>query len=177
MGLTIFSTSVFGNDILPKSNQRHHSPPAEAYEACEDKNVGDSVELKMPNGKIIVGTCEQDGEKLVLRPNENLGKRHHGPPPEAYEACEDKSAGDSVELKMPNGKTVVGTCEQEGDQLVLRPSNKSGKRRQGPPPEAYEVCEDKNVGDSAEIIAPNGKAVVGTCEQEGDRLVLRPNRK
>ena len=54
-------------------------------------------------------------------------RRRHGPPPEAYTACEDKSEGDSAEFVSPRGDTVTGTCEYEGDRLVLRPDN--------PPPE------------------------------------------
>ncbi len=48
---------------------------------------------------------------------------HRGPPPEAYTACEDKSEGDTAEFVSPHGDTVTGTCELEGDQLVLRPDN------------------------------------------------------
>ena len=55
-------------------------------------------------------------------------------------------------------------------------SQEPGRRHHGPPPEAYTACEDKNVGDSAEFVSPHGDTVTGTCEQEGDRLVLRPDR-
>ena len=48
-------------------------------------------------------------------------RRHHGPPPEAYTACESKNAGDTAEFVSPHGDTVTGTCEQDGDRLVLRP--------------------------------------------------------
>ena len=48
------------------------------------------------------------------------GGRHHGPPPEAYDACEGKSAGDMAEFVSPHGDTVTGICVQEGDRLVLR---------------------------------------------------------
>lgn len=58
------------------------------------------------------------------------GRGHHGPPPEAYTACEGKSEGDTAEFESPHGDTVTGTCEQDrdGDRLVLRPDN--------PPPKA-----------------------------------------
>ena len=56
-------------------------------------------------------------------------RRRHGPPPEAYTACEDKNAGDSAEFESPHGDTVTGTCEQEGDRLVLRPDNPPGGGR------------------------------------------------
>ena len=44
-------------------------------------------------------------------------------------------------------------------------------RRQEPPPEAYEVCEDKSAGDEAELITPRGEKVTDTCKKEEDRLV------
>jgi len=55
-------------------------------------------------------------------------KRRHGPPPEAYTACEGKNAGDTAEFVSPHGDTVTGTCEQEGDRIVLRPDNPPGGR-------------------------------------------------
>lgn len=55
--------------------------------------------------------------------SENSGRRHHGPPPEAYTACEGKSEGDTAEFVSPHGDTVTGTCEQDGDRLVLRPDH------------------------------------------------------
>ncbi len=102
-----------------------------------------------------------------------------GPPPEAYTACEGKNAGDTAEFKNPQGGTVTGKCEQEGDRLVLRPDRPKGSQgggRQGPPPEAYTACEGKNAGDTAEFKNPQGGTVTGKCEQQGDRLVLRPDR-
>jgi hypothetical protein len=56
---------------------------------------------------------------------ENDQRRHQGPPPEAYSACEGKSAGDTAEFVSPRGETVTGTCEMErdSDRLVLRPDN------------------------------------------------------
>ena len=51
------------------------------------------------------------------------GRRPQGPPPEAYTACEGLSAGDTAEFEGPNGETITGTCEEDGDRLVLRPDN------------------------------------------------------
>jgi len=56
-------------------------------------------------------------------------------------------------------------------------SQRKGGRRQGPPPEAYTACEGKRAGDAAEFVSPRGDTVTGTCEQQGDRLVLRPERR
>jgi len=60
--------------------------------------------------------------------------RHQGPPPEAYEACEGKSEGDTAEFISPHGDTVTGVCELQGDRLVLRTDN--------PPPEGRDRGND-----------------------------------
>ena len=49
------------------------------------------------------------------------------------------------------------------------------RRRQGPPPEAYTACEGKCAGDTAEFESPHGDRVTGTCVEDGNRLVLRPD--
>ena len=56
-------------------------------------------------------------------PSQQSGQKHHGPPPEAYTACEGKNAGDTAKFISPRGDTVTGTCQQQGDRLVLRPDN------------------------------------------------------
>ena len=112
--------------------------------------------------------------------SQERGMRRQVPPPVAYEACEGKNLGDEIEFINRRGYTVTGTCEEEGDQLVLRPDNprgRSGGRRHGPPPEAYEACEGNSVGDEAEFVNRRGETVTGTCEQRGDQLVLRPDRR
>ena len=40
-------------------------------------------------------------------------------------------------------------------------SQERGIRRHAPPPEAYEACEGKSVGDEAEFINPRGYTVTG----------------
>jgi hypothetical protein len=49
------------------------------------------------------------------------------------------------------------------------------RRRKGPPPEAYTACEGKCAGDTAEFESPHGDTVTGTCVEDGNRLVLRPD--
>ncbi len=68
----------------------------------------------------IVVACSGLGNEGVAQ---ERGRRHHGPPPEAYTACEGKAAGDRAEFTSPRGDTVTGTCEANGDRLVLRPDN------------------------------------------------------
>ena len=108
------------------------------------------------------------------------GGSNFGPPPEAYKACEGKSAGSTSQFVNPRGETVTGTCEQEGNKLVLRPDRskeQSGGKRQGPPPEAYKACEGKSAGSTSQFVNPRGETVTGTCEQKGNKLVLRPDRE
>ncbi len=58
---------------------------------------------------------------------------HRGPPPEAYEACADKSAGDSCEMTGRRGDTLQGSCfvpkEEEGS-LVCAPEGGPGGERE-----------------------------------------------
>ena len=101
-----------------------------------------------------------------------------GPPPEAYTACEGKSIGEAAQFVSPRGETVSGTCEAEGDRLVLRPDRprrRPGGRHQGPPPQAFTACEGRSVGDTATFENRHGDLITGTCQQQGDRLVLRPD--
>ncbi|SEH07003.1 hypothetical protein [Candidatus Venteria ishoeyi] len=131
--------------------QGRRGPPPEAYTACENKNAGDTSQFKSPRGDTVSGTCEDQNGTLVLRPDrggrgprsdnqQGNGERpdpssdnqqgngdregnrdRRGPPPEAYTACEGKSAGDTSQLKDRRGETLTGTCEEDRGKLVLRP--------------------------------------------------------
>lgn len=141
--ITVISVLVFCNGIpatvLQAGQQEmgsgqemsdHHGerrgPPPEAYTACEGKSSGVSAEMVTPQGDTLTGTCETErDDTLVLRPerakDNNHGKRH-GPPPEAYAACEGKTVGDSSQLTTPRGETLSGNCEEDPrGKLFLRP--------------------------------------------------------
>ncbi len=68
----------------------------------------------------IVLTISASGNVVFAQ---DRGGRRQGPPPEAYTACEGKSAGDTAEFEGPRGDTVTGTCVQRGDRLVLHPDS------------------------------------------------------
>ncbi len=107
------------------------------------------------------------------------GGRGFGPPPEAFKACEGKSAGSTAQFTNPRGETVTGTCRSDGERLVLRPDRAPGNSqdgRRGPPPEAYKACEGKTVGSTAQFVDPRGETLKGTCGEENGKLVLRPDR-
>jgi hypothetical protein len=53
-----------------------------------------------------------------------------GPPPEAVEACKNKSDGDAVEFATPDGATIKATCRQINGRLIAVPEGGPS----GPPP-------------------------------------------
>jgi hypothetical protein len=57
-----------------------------------------------------------------------------GPPPEAYEACKDKSEGTAVEMTTPRGDTIKATCKQINGQLVAVPEGGPQGSGNGKPP-------------------------------------------
>lgn len=59
----------------------------------------------------------------------------HRPPPQAFEDCQGKSAGDAVQHTTPHG-VVDATCEESPEGLVARPLHPpaGNSRPQGPPP-------------------------------------------
>ncbi len=100
-----------------------------------------------------------------------------GPPPEAYSACENMSAGEQAQFVSPRGDTVSGTCEDYNGSLVLRPDNMASKgKRRSPPPEAYTACEGKSAGDEAQFEDRRGETLTGNCEENNGKLVVRPER-
>jgi hypothetical protein len=58
----------------------------------------------------------------------------HGPPPEAYAACEGKTAGASVTITLRDGRAIDGVCEEIGDRLAARPLRRPGDGDLMPPP-------------------------------------------
>ena len=81
---------------------------------------------------VVLGICvavASGSDSGTQRPRNG----HQGPPPEAYTACECKEAGDTAQFESPHGDIVTGSCEMEGDRLVLRPDhppqNASGDSR------------------------------------------------
>lgn len=132
--LSLGATHAFGDDNVQHNNhRRHHGPPPEAYAACEGKSAGDEAQFVSPHGETVAGTCEQEGDRLFLRPDNPKGRsggHRHGPPPEAYAACKGKNVGDMAEFENRHGNTVTGTCEKQGNRLVLRPDAAPEHRQQ-----------------------------------------------
>lgn len=59
----------------------------------------------------------------------------HMPPPQAYEDCRGKKAGDTVQHTTREGK-VAATCLDSPQGLVARPNQLAGVQADLPPPQA-----------------------------------------
>ena len=58
-----------------------------------------------------------------MQQNDNdMSSAGHKPPPQAYEDCKGKKAGDTVQHTTPEG-VVEATCEDSPEGLVARPNN------------------------------------------------------
>lgn len=139
----------------------------------------------------FLGGCSSDSEGITQSANitgsqaisegegasaDSQDGRPAGPPPEAFEACAGKSEGDTADLTTPDGETVSGTCQSlEGELvLVLEDGQRPSQPDREPPQEAFDVCEGKTEGTSAELTTPDGGLVTGTCQTIEDQLVLVP---
>jgi hypothetical protein len=60
------------------------------------------------------------------------------PPPEAYEACKEKSDGATVEMTTPRGDTIRATCKLINGQLVAVPEGGPPGSGNGEPPKGGE---------------------------------------
>lgn len=55
------------------------------------------------------------------------GDGRKGPPPEAFKACEGKSAGDKVSMSGPEGKSMSATCHDMKGKLAAMPEHGGDK--------------------------------------------------
>ena len=61
---------------------------------------------------------------------------HHGPPPEAIEACKGHQEGDKVTFKTPHGDEISGICKKLPELLVAIPE-KAPSRKDCPPQKKF----------------------------------------
>ena len=54
-------------------------PPPQAYEACKDKDKGDSVKITTPWGKTMNATCKQVDGKLAAMPEGDAREPRNSP--------------------------------------------------------------------------------------------------
>ena len=106
------------------------APPAEALQACASAQLGATCSFTAQDGRQVSGTCRNGphGEAAACMPD---GPRHghHGPPPEARQACSGAQVDASCSFALPDGFQVAGTCRAgpDGTTLACAPA-------QPPPP-------------------------------------------
>jgi hypothetical protein len=133
-----------------QNQSEHHGPPPEAIKACEGKTKGDSCEFKGRRKETVKGTCQTPrAEELVCFPeggppdqkggqkgdkedssgknvkdSQNQGQGNSkSPPPEAVEACNQSSEGDSCAFKTPRGEEITGICRKIQASSICVPDN------------------------------------------------------
>ena len=101
------------------------------------------------------------------------------PPPEAYTACQGKSAGDAASFVTPWGETVEGVCVVKDAKLVLRPdrhrSEAMKSRDRKVPQEALSACRGFDEGDEVSFETEGGRMMTGTCRMIGGELAAVPD--
>lgn len=67
---------------------------------------------------------------------------------------------------------------QQASKATQTPPEKNGAPaehpRREPPPQAYEACKSKKLGDNVEITTPRGDKVKATCSESPKGLFARP---
>jgi hypothetical protein len=71
----------------------------------------------------------------------------HEPPPQAYEDCRGRKAGDTVQHTTPGGQ-VAATCEESPRGLVARPNQPQGAQSSGQPSQEPPMLRPQ-LGDDA----------------------------
>lgn len=117
--LTLSLATTWSVNALALSTDSISKPPLKAYTACEGKQPGEQSSFVSELGNTISGLCEQQQDgRLILKPNNLI--RSNAIPAEAYQECDGKKLGDTVQLTLPTGKTISGTCQSDGDRLFFR---------------------------------------------------------
>lgn len=81
----------------------------------------------------LAGCCAQGPPHEQM--NEQMHGRHHGPPPEAIEACKDKQEGDIVTFTGRQGESIKATCRSMEGMLAAVPEGMwEGRRPPGDDP-------------------------------------------
>lgn len=118
------------------AQDRGHGPPQEALTACRGRSRGASCSVTpRGGGSAMQGTCDSpsDEQPLACRPADGQGPRgQHGPPPEAFTACEDTNVGDACVVDTPRG-TMEGVCRAGQDgRSVCAPNRRPPGGRSAP---------------------------------------------
>jgi hypothetical protein len=77
---TCLALSLSSAFAMAKPQRPHKTPPPEAFELCESKNIGDEVTIITREGDEIAASCQNlpdDDSVLVAVPNEHKGRKVH----------------------------------------------------------------------------------------------------
>lgn len=166
------------SSIALAQNERR-GPPAESLSACAGLTDGTACGFTI-DGKNLTGTCRTgpNKEAAACLPEGGRG-RHHGPPPQALEACKGLSANAACTVSFGD-KSVTGTCAAGGpsNELACRPADSEGRgHHHGPPPEARTACENIAVGAACSVTI-HEKTLSGTCRRgpNGEAAACMPAR-
>ncbi len=97
------------------------------------------------------------------------------PPPQAFEACKGKKAGDAVQHVTPSGQKIAATCTASPQGLFALPScEKNPPPHHTPPPSAFADCKGKKEGAVIQHKIPSGEKVAATCTASPQGLFARP---
>jgi len=123
--LTLSLATTWSVNALAQPQNSISKPPLEAYIACEGKQPGEKASFVTQTGNTILGQCkqQQDG-RLILIPDHL--REVSRIPPVAYQNCIGKRLGDAVQVTIPTGETISGTCQSDGNRLYLRPDSPPG---------------------------------------------------
>ena len=176
MRVVFFSATLAAGLAFAADPPQHRGPPQEALTACSGLHEGSACGFTF-NGTNLTGQCRKgpSGEAAACFPE---GGRHHGPPPEAVEACNGKSEGTACTVSF-DGKSLNGTCSNgphRSDTIACRPEGGPGGHH-GPPPEASAACSGKAEGATCSF-THHDRTLEGTCRTgpNGDALACAPQR-
>jgi two-component system, OmpR family, heavy metal sensor histidine kinase CusS len=122
------------------------------------KDPGNEILFRSPHWptEITETSFPQFDRTMITRPpipqsSGNVRDMRPAPPPEAYRACEGKSAGTPAQFVSRRGETIRGVCEDEEGKLVLRQTAPKGDgrgqapaaRKERPSPSSQRNLQDK----------------------------------
>ena len=106
---------------LAQDVPQHHSPPAEAVQACSGLQDGAPCSFTHHEHQVS-GTCRipPGGDAAACMP----AKGHHGPPPEAIQACSGLQNGDTCTFTHA-GREISGSCRTgpDGQNVACFPAH------------------------------------------------------
>ncbi len=124
-----------------------------------------------------IGLCVMAGMAAPVYAGDDTGRgRGFGGPDgfmaKAAEACEGKSAGDTVSLTGRNGDTIEAVCTQRPAALVAIPAAMLERMAA-----AKAACSGLTEGASAVLSTPDGRNIAAQCQNRDGELIAVPTER